>query len=94
MVKCENEFCKIEASFNFKDMPRRFCSKHKLDNMINVKTKTCNFKPFLSDIHSHNSYCIPSEGGNIGLFITLVPKVYNNVFLFVSLTTLGTFIEF
>ena len=29
------------------------------------------------------------EGGDIGLFITPVPKVYNNVFLFVGLTTLG-----
>ncbi len=25
-----------------------------------------------------------------GLFITLVPKVFNNIFLFISLTTLGT----
>ena len=30
------------------------------------------------------------EGGDIGLFLTLVPKV----FLFVGLTTLGSFIEF
>ena len=28
------------------------------------------------------------------LFITLVPKVLYNVFLFVDLTALGTFIEF
>ena len=31
------------------------------------------------------------EGGDIGLFITLVPKFYNNVFLFLGLTTLGTY---
>ena len=30
------------------------------------------------------------EGGDIGLFITLVPKVLNNIFLFFGLTTLGT----
>ena len=34
------------------------------------------------------------EGGDIEVFITLVPKVYNKVFLFVGLTTFGTFIEF
>ena len=33
------------------------------------------------------------EGYN-GLFITLVPKFFNNVFFFVVLTTLGTFNEF
>ena len=30
------------------------------------------------------------EGGDNGLFITLVPKVYYNVFLCVGITTLGT----
>ena len=34
------------------------------------------------------------EGKDIGLLITLVPKVLYNVFLFVGLTTLGTSIEF
>ena len=34
------------------------------------------------------------EGRDNGLLITLVPKVYDNVFLFVSLATLGTFNEF
>ena len=34
------------------------------------------------------------EGGDIGLFITLVPKVYKTFFLFVGSTTLVTFIEF
>ena len=34
------------------------------------------------------------EGGDIGLFISLVPKVLNNVLLFVGSTTLGAFIEF
>ena len=34
------------------------------------------------------------EGGDSGLFITLVPKVLYSVFLFVGLTTLATFIEF
>ncbi len=31
---------------------------------------------------------------NNELFITLVPKVYNNVFLFVGLTNLGTLLNF
>ena len=35
-----------------------------------------------------------TEGGGIGLFITLVPKVIKNVFLFVVLTTLGTLLNF
>ena len=35
-------------------------------------------------------YSIPHrEGGDNGLFATLVPKVYNDVFLFVGLTTLS-----
>ena len=29
-----------------------------------------------------------------GLFITLVPKFYNSVFLFIGLTTLGTSVTF
>ena len=33
------------------------------------------------------------EGDN-GLFITLVPKLFNNVFLFLGSTALGTFNEF
>ena len=34
------------------------------------------------------------KGGDIELFITLYPKVYNTVFLFISLTNLGFFIDF
>ena len=34
------------------------------------------------------------DKGDNRLFITLVPKFQDNVFLFVGLTTLGTFIEF
>ncbi len=41
MTKCENEYCKTEASFNFKGLPRKFCSKHRVNNMINVKDFTC-----------------------------------------------------
>ena len=32
--------------------------------------------------------------GDKGVFITLVPKVFNNVFLFAVLTTLGTLNEY
>ena len=41
-----------------------------------------------------SSTVICREGRDVGLFITLVPQIYNNVFLFVCLTTLGTFLEF
>ena len=34
------------------------------------------------------------EGGELGYLLQLFPKFYNNVFLFVGLSTLGTFIEF
>ena len=34
------------------------------------------------------------QGGDIGLFITLVPKFYNNVLLFVCIPSLATYIEF
>ena len=34
------------------------------------------------------------EGGHIRLFITLVPKVFNSVVLFVGIPTLETFIDF
>ena len=34
------------------------------------------------------------EGGDIRLFITPVPNVFNNIFFFVGLTTLGALIEF
>ena len=34
---------------------------------------------------------LPREGGDIGLFITLVLKVQYYLFLFVDLATLGTF---
>ena len=36
----------------------------------------------------------PGEGGAIGLFVTLVPKFYKNLFLFVVLITFGTIIEY
>ena len=34
------------------------------------------------------------ERGDNGLFIMLVPKVFNNIFLFVGSTTLGTLVDF
>ena len=40
-----------------------------------------------------NNVFVIIEEGDIGLFLTLVPKVLN-VFLFVNLATLGTFITF
>ena len=43
--------------------------------------------------HIKYSSFFPERGDN-GLFITIVPKVFKNVLLFVCLTTLGTFKEF
>ena len=41
------------------------------------------------DLYCEKKGYIFKEGGDNGLFIALVPKVFNNVFLFVGLTTLG-----
>ena len=46
------------------------------------------FKPELSRALSTDK-----KGDEIGLFITLVPKVLYNVFIFVGLATVGTYIE-
>ena len=46
------------------------------------------------NIYGSDYIYIHSLGGRgHWLFITLVPKFYNNVFLFTGLTTMGTFIE-
>ena len=47
--------------------------------------------------HGNLTYKIAQElkeGGDIGLFILLFPKVFHNVFLLVGLTILGTFMNF
>jgi hypothetical protein len=41
MPFCEYNGCKTESSFNYKGMPRKYCSKHKEKDMINVKDFTC-----------------------------------------------------
>lgn len=43
MPVCEYDERKTESSFNFKDMPRKYCNKHKEKDMINVKDFTCIF---------------------------------------------------
>ena len=43
-----------------------------------------------SFFHGSAAACPRKEGYN-GLFITMYPKVFNNVFLLVGLTTLGAF---
>jgi hypothetical protein len=43
--KCEQPNCEITPSFNFKgEKVPRFCSAHKLDNMVDVISKKCIFK--------------------------------------------------
>ncbi len=59
--------------------------------------------PKMTDLHNNDLYYDAmtllnevkfwKEGDN-GLFITLVPKVLNDVFSFVGFTTLGTYDEF
>lgn len=44
MPCCEYNGCEIESSFNFKGMPRKYCSKHKEEGMINVKDCICIFE--------------------------------------------------
>ncbi len=42
--KCEITDCNIEPSYNFiNEEKRRFCNKHKLRGMINIKDKRCKF---------------------------------------------------
>ena len=41
MSLCENNDCFIRASFNYIDQKARFCTKHKKENMVNVKNKQC-----------------------------------------------------
>ena len=59
------------------------------NNKSNSKYKKCTFMILFKLLK-----CPHRERGDIELFITLVPNVFDNVFLFVGLTTLGTFIEF
>jgi hypothetical protein len=44
MPYCEYDGCKTESSFNFKGLPRKYCSKHKEENMVNVKDFICIFE--------------------------------------------------
>jgi hypothetical protein len=41
MPFCEFTGCKTESTFNFKGLPRKYCSKHKEKDMINVKDFNC-----------------------------------------------------
>jgi hypothetical protein len=39
---CKFPDCKITPSFNYKNEKKPlYCTEHKLDNMINLKNKTC-----------------------------------------------------
>lgn len=46
MPSCKYNECKTESSFNFKGMPRKYCSKHKEEGMI-TPTKKKNETKFL-----------------------------------------------
>ena len=38
---CSELGVKKTASFNYETLPSLYCSDHKMENMINVKNKTC-----------------------------------------------------
>jgi len=43
--KCEHEGCNFKPSFNYEEETiGRFCSEHKLKNMVNIYKKTCEFE--------------------------------------------------
>ena len=72
-----------------KDSSHRYIEKdvqsanNKIINAINTKEK----RVFIFLI-------TPARKGTLGCLLIKFPKFYNNVFLFVGLTTLGTLIEF
>ena len=55
-----------------------------------LATESGSLSDFLVVLMEHQKAIEKREGGDSGIFFALVPKV----FLFVSLTTLETFIEF
>jgi hypothetical protein len=71
MTICEFEGCKIEASFNFKGCPRKFCNKHKEPDMINVKDFICIFENCKNSSYYNYSglkeklYCIEHKLDNM-----------------------------
>ena len=52
MPICEVNGCLTESSFNYKGLPRKFCSKHKQLNMINVKDFICQYDNCLTHTDS------------------------------------------
>ena len=42
---CRRKSCKTESSYNYENLKPRYCSKHKKEDMVNVKRGLCqNFK--------------------------------------------------
>ena len=76
-----------DCHFLFKPYsPRKYYSKIVFQNTLSV---SCQPRPLLINPYGRHKPLEFREGGDIGLFITLVPKVLYNIFLFVGLTTLG-----
>ena len=50
---CIIDGCKISPSYNFINMKRMYCSKHKLDGMIDLKHKLCEYE-FCKKIPCYN----------------------------------------
>jgi hypothetical protein len=77
MTICKDPDCKLGASFNNKDEKNAlYCSKHRLDGMINVKHKKCEHGKLKSrcehcggcDLCEHGKrkeFCKPCGGGSI-----------------------------
>ncbi len=52
---CANPGCTIQPSYNFKGKPTLYCSKHKLDGMVDLVSKKC-IEPGCDKCASFNTY--------------------------------------
>lgn len=71
---CKHNGCKTIASFNYKGCDKRiYCSKHKLDNMENVRWKLCAYDDCRNKRLSNNLYCRNhSSSTEIKVVVTLL----------------------
>jgi hypothetical protein len=55
---CQNEGCKVQPVYNYEgELTARFCSTHKLENMIDVKSKKC----FYENCNTYPTFNFNSE---------------------------------
>jgi hypothetical protein len=57
--KCEYDDCSIKASYNTKGSKKgRYCFSHKLEYMVNVKSKTCKLCDTQVSRNKYEGYCL------------------------------------